>query len=215
MNLWAETQFNPQQFPWLFVFLRSHSCIWSKFWFDLSGLAMYPFPVIYMDHAEFPLVGHLLSVLLGSLNTIWECDGRVITPCQCGCTSPEANGGGSGLAYLLTLPSCPGQDKETSTPGTSQLWGSAHGWCFCLLTSVGESISAANSQVAELVCIWLLGQPIDFPSQGRVGGFGNSIPGIQGRAIIIIIITVLWTDRISGTQIAFSLILCPSSLKAA
>lgn len=76
MNLWAETQFNPQQFPWLFVFLRSHSCIWSKFWFDLSGLALYPFPVIYMDHAEFPLVGHLLSVLLGSLNTIWECDGR-------------------------------------------------------------------------------------------------------------------------------------------
>lgn len=112
------------------------------------------------------------------------------------------------------LPSCPGQDKETSTPGTSQLWGSAHGWCFCLLTSVGESISAANSQVVELVCIWLLGQPIDFPFQGRVRGFGNSIPGIQGRAIIIITITVLWTDRTSGIQLAFSLILCPSSLKA-
>lgn len=59
------------------------------------------------------------------------------------------------------------------------------------LTSVGESISTASSQVAELVCIWLLGQPIDFPSQDRVGGFGNSIPGIQGRATIIIIITVL------------------------
>ena len=116
--------------------------------------------------------------------------------------------------WLIFLLSLPVQDR-TRKPGTSQLWGSAHGWCFCLLTSVGESISAANSQVAELVCIWLLGQPIDFPSQGRVGGFGNSIPGTQGRAIIIIIITVLWTDRISGTQIAFSLILCPSSLKAA
>lgn len=29
-----------------------------------------------MNRAEFPFVGHLLSVLLGSLNTTWECDGR-------------------------------------------------------------------------------------------------------------------------------------------
>lgn len=45
---------------------------------------------------------------------------------------PEANGD-----FPSWSPSCPGRDKEMSTPCTTQLWGLAHGWHFCLPTCAG------------------------------------------------------------------------------
>lgn len=41
-------------------------------------------------------------------------------------------------------------------------------------------------------------------------GLGNSIPVIQGMAIIIVIILVFWTDQFSGTQNSLSFIPHPS-----
>lgn len=75
--------------------------------------------------------------------------------------------------------------------------------------AMGESIPAASSHAAHLVCIRLLGEHIDFPLQRRMRGLGNSIPVIQGMAIIIVIIPVFWTDRFPGTQNTLSLILHP------
>lgn len=123
--------------------------------------------LLYLD------LHHLLSVC----SILMSRTGVIVMSCQCNCTSPEANGGAGWVPPCSPLLSRTG--RGNSTLSTTLLLGLSS-WLALLPPDLhlGKAVPAANSHVAELVCIWLLGERIDFPLQYRVRGLGNSIPVI-------------------------------------